>query len=318
MHPALSVIFFTTLSGLGYGLLAWSGVAVLVGTSPRALLAALLSGIALAIVGLLCSVGHLGKPLRAWRAFSQWRSSWLSREGIVALATLVPAALLALVLLPRFVAVDVGPLASTGTALAVAVGASLLLTLGALATVYCTAMIYASLRPIPAWTHRSVPTVYLLFSLASGGIAFLALRAVFGGPPSRITLLVAIVGLGLIALLKARYWSAIDNTPLPVTRGDAVGLPQREVRVFERPHTEGNFVTREMVFVLARKHASRLRGIALLAFATVPVLVLAATAFAPAAAAGLLIVATLSVLLGAFVERWLFFAEARHLVSQYY
>ncbi|HEY4581503.1 MAG TPA: DmsC/YnfH family molybdoenzyme membrane anchor subunit [Lysobacter sp.] len=318
MHPALSVIFFTTLSGLGYGLLAWSGVALLVGTSPRALLAALLLGIALAIVGLLCSVGHLGKPLRAWRAFSQWRSSWLSREGIVALATLVPAVLLALVLLPRFVAVDVGPLASSGTALAVAIAASVLVTVGALATVYCTAMIYASLKPIPAWTHRSVPAVYLLFSLASGGVAFLALRAVFGATPSRTTLLLAIVGLGALALLKARYWSAIDSTPLPVTRGDAVGLPQREVRVFERPHTEGNFVTREMVFVLARRHASRLRAIALGAFATVPVLVLAASAFVPSAAAALLIAATLSVLLGAFVERWLFFAEARHLVSQYY
>jgi len=70
--------------------------------------------------------------------------------------------------------------------------------------------------------------------------------------------------------------------------------------------------------VLARRHASRLRAIALGAFATVPVLVLAASAFVPSAAAALLIAATLSVLLGAFVERWLFFAEARHLVSQYY
>src|SRR3546814_10774960 len=28
MHPALSVIFFTTLSGAGYGLLAWLGVSI--------------------------------------------------------------------------------------------------------------------------------------------------------------------------------------------------------------------------------------------------------------------------------------------------
>ena len=28
MHPALSVIFFTTLSGAGYGLLAWLGAAL--------------------------------------------------------------------------------------------------------------------------------------------------------------------------------------------------------------------------------------------------------------------------------------------------
>lgn len=318
MHPALSVIFFTTLSGLGYGLLAWSGVAAMVGTSPRTLLTALLLGMLLAVVGLLCSVGHLGKPLRAWRAFSQWRTSWLSREGVVALATLVPAALLALVLLPRFVAIDVGPLAASWTGPAVAIVASVLVTLGALCTVYCTAMIYASLKPIPAWTHRTVPVVYLAFALVSGGLAFLTIDALFDGRPSRVTLLAAVVALGALALLKRRYWTAIDATPLPATRGDAIGLPARDVRVFERPHTEGNFVTREMVFVLARRHAARLRAVAVVAFSTVPAIALALSWVLPSAAVPLLAVATLSLLAGAFVERWLFFAEARHVVSLYY
>ncbi|AXK73433.1 dimethyl sulfoxide reductase anchor subunit [Lysobacter sp. TY2-98] len=316
MHPALSVIFFTTLSGLGYGLLAWSGVAALIGTSPRALLAALVLGVLTSTVGLLCSVGHLGKPLRAWRAFSQWRSSWLSREGVVSLATFVPALLLIAAFAPRLFAIDLGSASlASGIVLAAAAG---LVVVGALATVYCTSMIYASLKPIPAWTHRSVPAVYVLFSGVSGGLAFLALRAIFGATPSRMTLLLTIIGLGALALLKARYWSAIDTTPLPVTRGDAIGLPAREVSVFERPHTEGNFVTREMVFVLARKHAAVLRAIAMIAFATLPALALAISWMLPAASSALLIIATLSVLAGAFVERWLFFAEARHVVSQYY
>ncbi|GAB6196238.1 dimethyl sulfoxide reductase anchor subunit family protein [Lysobacter xanthus] len=317
MHPALSVIFFTTLSGLGYGLLAWSGVAAIVGASPRSLLAALLVGMLASVAGLLCSVGHLGKPLRAWRAFSQWRTSWLSREGIVAVATLVPAAMLALVLLPRFVALDLGPLASKGTGLAIAIVASVLLTPLALGTVYCTAMIYASLKPIPAWTHRAVPLVYAMFSLLSGGVAFLALDAVFDVRPSRLTLFLAVLGSGALVLVKRRYWAAIDSTPLP-TRGDALGLPLREARVFERPHTEGNFVTREMVFVLARKHALRLRAVAVIAFSTVPALALALGWVLPDAATALTVLATVSLLAGAFVERWLFFAEARHLVSLYY
>src|SRR3546814_154275 len=99
MHPALSVIFFTTLSGAGYGLLAWLGVSIallnLRGQVPSALvgvqLAALLLGLVLSTIGLLISLGHLGKPLRAWRAFSQWRTSWLSREGVMSIATLLPA-----------------------------------------------------------------------------------------------------------------------------------------------------------------------------------------------------------------------------------
>src|SRR3546814_1133677 len=97
MHPALSVIFFTTLSGAGYGLLAWLGVSIallnLRGQVPSALvgvqLAALLLGLVLSTIGLLISLGHLGQPLRAWRAFSQWRTSWLSREGVVSIPTLL-------------------------------------------------------------------------------------------------------------------------------------------------------------------------------------------------------------------------------------
>lgn len=316
MHPALSVIFFTTLSGLGYGLLAWSGVAALVGTSPRTLLASLVIGVLASVVGLLCSVGHLGRPLRAWRAFSQWRTSWLSREGVVSLGTFVPALVLVAALLPRFTGIATsGMPAATGIVLAVF---AVLLVIGALCTVYCTSMIYASLKPIPAWTHRSVPAIYVLFALATGGFAFLAVSAVFGAAPSRPSLLAGVLALGALALLKRAYWTAIDTTPLPATRGDAVGLPSREVRVFERPHTEGNFVTREMVFVLARKHAGRLRAIAMIAFATLPALALAASWVAPADAGALLVIATLSTLLGAFVERWLFFAEARHVVSLYY
>ena len=58
------------------------------GAGPLDLVSMTLSAAAFALLvsaGLLSSVGHLGKPLRAWRAFSQWRSSWLSREGVAAL-----------------------------------------------------------------------------------------------------------------------------------------------------------------------------------------------------------------------------------------
>src|SRR5687768_16431581 len=93
MHPAFSVIFFTTASGAGFGLLFWLGLLALAGgLPPRAAALTLLAlGAALAAAGLLSSLGHLGQPRRAWRAFSQWRSSWLSREGVFALATFVPA-----------------------------------------------------------------------------------------------------------------------------------------------------------------------------------------------------------------------------------
>src|SRR5215471_19363730 len=99
MHPALSVIVFTTVSGAGYGLLAWLGVWAMAGWLPadRGLAAASL-GLSLGAItiGLLSSTLHLGHPERAWRAFSQWRTSWLSREGVASVATYAPALLLAL------------------------------------------------------------------------------------------------------------------------------------------------------------------------------------------------------------------------------
>ena len=92
MHPAFSVIFFTTFSGAGYGLWLWLGI-LAAGNSPVARLPALIAltvGFLCVSAGLLSSTLHLGQPQRAWRAFSQWRSSWLSREGIASLLCFVP------------------------------------------------------------------------------------------------------------------------------------------------------------------------------------------------------------------------------------
>jgi DMSO reductase anchor subunit len=319
MHPALSVIFFTTLSGAGYGLLAWSGLAIALqalrgGLSPAlqgAHLAAMALGLLLSTVGLLCSLAHLGKPARAWRAFSQWRTSWLSREGVLAVATPLPV-LAAMALLsgvsPR--GVHAGWLAGLGVLVAGL----------ALATVACTAMIYASLRPIPAWRHPLVLPVYLLFALLTGlALHLVILALMLPGPGTAGAMLPLLVPAGLVlAALKWLYWRAIDRAPAPATRGAAVGLPTRDLRVFERPHTEANYVTREMVFVVARRHASLLRMAAIAGLVATPLLAaaLATLGLVPALAATLL--AALGLLGGAFAERWLFFAQARHVVSAYY
>src|ERR1700761_222784 len=100
MHPALSVIVFTTTSGAGYGLLIWYGLmAAIPGAPGGRLLALVMVPLALVLVtaGLLSSTFHLGQPKRAWRAFSQWRTSWLSREGVCSFVTYAPAGLLALI-----------------------------------------------------------------------------------------------------------------------------------------------------------------------------------------------------------------------------
>jgi sulfite dehydrogenase (quinone) subunit SoeC len=317
MNPAFSVIVFTTLSGAGYGLLAWAALAVMAGAAPAApLLVATLLALALVTVGLLSSLAHLGKPGRAWRAVSQWRTSWLSREGVAALLTYLPATALAALLWLQWTD-PTAPAFGHPPNILVPL-AALLAIMGALATVACTAMIYASLTPIPAWRHQLVLPVYLLAALASGGLLLLAILA-----PARpaLALVAAPAAMGLLALLaalKLRYWRQIDAAPLPATRGDAVGLPGREVSVFERPSTQASYVTREMAFVVARTHAQRLRTLALAFIAVLPILLLLPvwqwgwTPWPWCAAAAL------SAMVGIFLERWLFFAQARHVVTLYY
>jgi len=322
MNPAFSVIVFTTLSGAGYGLLAWAALAVLAGTVRDAplpagpLVAATLLALVLVTVGLLSSLAHLGKPGRAWRAVSQWRTSWLSREGVAALLTYLPATALAGLLWLQWID-PTGHGFGHAPDLLVAVVA-LLAIIGALATVACTAMIYASLPPIPAWRHRLVLPVYLLAALASGALLLLAILAPEQPALAAVAAPAAMGLLALLAALKLRYWRQIDTTPLPATRGDAVGLPGREVSVFERPATEASYITREMAFVVARTHAQRLRTLALAFLAVLPIALLLPvwqwgwTPWPWCAAAAL------SALVGVFLERWLFFAQARHVVQRYY
>jgi len=308
VHPAFSVLFFTTLSGAGYGLwIACALLTVCARLESDVALVAMGVGAVLVIVGLSSSLLHLGQPQRAWRAFSQWRSSWLSREGVMAILSFIPALGFGAWL---WSAPSEPSLSSLALVSAVALIAC------SLATTACTAMIYASLPPIPAWCHRLVLPVYLLFALLTGGLLMASIGGdALGRAPASALLPIA----ALLWWSKQRYWRDIDANPMLPGLGAALGLPQREVGVFERPQTEANYLTREMGFVLARKHARRLRSIAIVLFALVPLLALLPSWFLPHwdARPGYIIAAA-SALLGALVERWLFFAQARHTVTLYY
>jgi DMSO reductase anchor subunit len=287
MHPAPSVIFFTTFSGMGFGLLFWLGIDT---TAPTGWIAFVFFAIAyaMAVGGLLASTFHLGRPERAIKAFSQWRSSWLSREGICAVVTLLVLAFYGAGLV--FFDAQWSVLGWLGA-------------LGALGTVFTTSMIYAQLKTVPRWKHWTTPALFLFLSL--GGGALLSGNVKFALP------LLIIAG-----ALQAFAWFHGDGrfAASGTTMATATGLGHiGKVRAFEPPHTGTNYLMREFIHVVGRKHAMQLRIIALILGFVVPVGLLLINA---GHWTGLL--AVVSHIAGVLTLRWLFFAQAEHVVGLYY
>jgi DMSO reductase anchor subunit len=286
MHPAPSVILFTVLSGLGFGFMAFLALGFL----PVSGMAAFWIwglGYALAVGGLLASTAHLGNPQRALLAFTQWRSSWLSREGwasVLALLALAPIAL------SDWLGWDMTfVLRLPGVLLA-------------LATVACTSMIYTQIRAVPRWNHWITPTLFMAFALA-GGALMVGAGAMAG------ILLLGLGGLLLLGFALGDKQFAARGASMETATGlGRIGA----VSVWEQPHTGENYLLREMIFIVARKHATKLRILAVVLAALVP----AGLAFIGGIA--LTVIAVLVHLIGAFAARWLFFAEAEHVVGLYY
>jgi sulfite dehydrogenase (quinone) subunit SoeC len=310
VHPAPSIIAFTTASGAGYGLLFLLGLAAPLGLIPATRgFGAVALGLALGLVtlGLFASLLHLGHPERAWRAVSQWRSSWLSREGAMALLTYPPA----LAFAAGWVLLETagGWLGLCGV----------LAALGAALTVYCTGMIYGSLKPIREWHQPLVPPVYLAFALMTGALLLHLLLAAFGMPRAWAGGL-ALLGTALAFYLKWRYWTALARTGPGPSQESATGLGALgEVRTLDPPHTQTNYLLSEMGFKVARRHAAKLRLYAWLlglVGAAVPTILALLANGIPGSLLALL--AALCGIAGAVIERWLFFAEATHTVTLYY
>lgn len=304
MHPALSVIVFTTVSGLGYGLAAVLGLGLLdAGAWPTRIAHVL--ALAMISTGLLSSTLHLGNPQRAWRAFSQWRSSWLSREGVLAVATFLPLTVSA------WMSVIEGRYIPAWGVLG---------TAGSIATVFCTAMIYTSLRSVQAWHTPLTVAGYLSFA-AAGGLTLATVAAYAAGSDiAPMLALAAVVALAAAWAFKGAWWRRQRRMSPVSTPESATGLGSiGRVRLHERPHATENYLTREMGFRVARKHADKLERLALACGGVVPVLLLAlATVAGGGPALALALLAVLFHAIGILAERWLFFATARHAVMNYY
>lgn len=310
MKPAYSVILFTTASGAGYGLLVLMALFAAADAAPTSRWFGFL-GLFLALgaitIGLVGSLFHLGRPDRAWRALSQWRSSWLSRQAVFALAVYVPALLFAFgwVVMGNYS----GPWRLFGTITAVF----------SVFTVYCTGMIFATIRPVLAWSNRHTVRIFILLAAWTGGLWFNLLVHLFEAS-TPVTTMVVIMS-GFVAFyMKRRYWRFLDTTHSPATLETATGLQGLgDIRLLQGPSTRENYVQNEMVFVIARNHAQKLRRtvfIATFAFPIAAAMVTMEQDYAIAVSGA--VAAAVSGMFGIWIERLLFFAEAKHTAALYY
>ena len=287
MHPSPSVIIFTALSGLGFGLLVFLGLKMPDVTGVLAFIFFVI-GFGLAVGGLISSTFHLGRPERSIKAFKQWRSSWLSREAIAAVFTL---SLMAVYAVGRiFFDYDIRILGVAGATMSIV-------------TVFTTSMIYAQLKSIPRWNTKLTPAYFLSLSLAGG--------ALLAGQIKFCLLLLLISGIiQLLVWIKGDRALALSGTT--IESGTGLGTIGR-VRAFEPPHTGTNYLLKEFVHIVGRKHSAKLRIIALILMIGTPILLLSLS-FSYFLAA----LSVISHIAGLFISRWLFFAEAEHVVGLYY
>ncbi len=322
MNPAFSVLFFTVLSGAGLGalaLIALLDLALAAGVAdspvlPRVIALAATIAWLLVAAGLCSSTLHLANPKNAWRAWSRWRTSWLSREAVVSLALMPVAAI--------YVACwwwDVP------TALRVVLAALLLVL--AWGTLLCTAMIYASLKPIRQWHTRRVPLNFFLLGHASGALVVVAVLRGHGLAATSWTLL-ALLLLIVAAIGKAEYWRFVRSGERAVTLEQAIGVAHgvrpppapgaapsiMAARLFDAGHSGGTFLTREFVnHVAAQRRIWVLALVWGFAFALPTIWLVVGLARWEGA-----LLASLACMVGLLAERWLFFADARHTVRLYH
>jgi DMSO reductase anchor subunit len=303
MHPAFSVLVLTTLIGAGQGLLIAVYVAeLLAADAPRSFfVAGALVAAGLTFGGLVASFFHLGRPERAWRTATKWRTSWLSREVLV-----LPAFLGGCVLYAAAHAVQATASLPIGAV-------TLALCIGLFV---CTGMIYACVKFLQEWASPLTLVNFALLGCASGATLAAALAALWAPTLAPVyataAIVLALCGWASRAVSLARNARLRPNSTLQ----SAIGVKHPHIVQKAQGFMGGSFNTREFFHGVTPQRVRAIRlGFQWLGFA-IPIALLAiGMALGGAAWFALAFVAQY---LGLLAERWYFFAEANHPQNLYY
>lgn len=323
MHPTFSVIFLTTLIGVGQGLFlalfteqSYSSVKLLPVQESGFYVTGSLLALAFLLAGLFAAVFHLGKPsyfiTRAWRGMSQWRTSWLSRELIALPATM---GMVFLYMAFHYFGWDANLFGTEE------VTGQLTLVLGGITTAVvfalfiCTAMIYASVKFLQEWACALTVSNYILlggasgFTLAAAYAAYVAPELVgfYAGWAMIITLLGLLSrGLHLFRNTRIKYKSTIQT---------AIGVRHNTIQQKAMGMMGGSYNTREYFHGKTAAFLKSIKWIFLVLVFPLPLLLLWAGIDG---SKGLLLMAFVIQYVGLLFERWFFFAQANHPQNIYY
>ena len=307
MYPSKSIIFFTVISGTGYGIfigLLFNILFIEISYSLNYKLFISLVSFLMIVLGLLSSTLHLGHPERAWRAFSQWKSSWLSREGLVSVITFFP-----MVLFYYFWINNINGY----------VFLLIILCIFSLLTIFCTGQMYATLKTIPSWNNSLVTPIYIFNGITVGSLFVYSINFYFNYSIFLYEKFI-IITIILNLLLKISYWILIrQKTDTNIQT--AVGIKSKNISFFEGPHTGKNYLTNEMINKSNNKNNNLLRLTFCILTFIIPLYMINqySTLIADQFILKLsMIFVFILALVGMIIERYLFFIQSKHVVGLYY
>lgn len=310
MKPDSTVIYFTVCSGTGYGIITSLMIIFFqndANISQNIKIIFAIISYFLIVSGLLSSTLHLGHPKRAWRALSQWRSSWLSREGVAAIITFIPLTIFFILW------IFANQIKVTFLFLIVS-------SIFSITTTLCTAKIYSSIKAIPAWNNPLVPIIYILNSLVIGFLFTLTVLFYFRLKNDMLSNIIILLCLTTL-FIKILYWYSIKK-PSKSNIATAIGLGTKDkTTFFEGPHTNKNYLSTEMINEIKIFKSFFLRVIVCTFAYLTPAYYLFQLPYfimSDYVISYSLIIISFFAIIGMFIERYLFFIESKHTVSLYY
>lgn len=320
MHPELSLVFMTLISGIGQGLFLITYFLSLIFPGSITFeyhIISVIITILFQYVGGGASIFHLGNPQRAYKAIKQWKYSWLSREALTlgGFTGLIHLYAVVLYLL------NDGTLKGGESYLSIIGGFTVLASIGFFIS---SSMLYAVIRFIKEWANAYTPLNFFFSGIVSGGAIALSLAYILGIKDAKVTdalvmfLMITTIAFAIIKILT--FWFN-HNHYMPITLKNALGINGENLRLMDFGTQFEHYNTIEYHYPCDEGKIKLQENLILFISFLIPIVswFLINRGIIPE---GILMTVTIAVTLimifGLIIDRRLFFIAGNHLQNHYY